>query len=45
MLEDEFRDYFELKADDPFAANPSQNCFKPVANQQIPMGGSFETTN
>ena len=41
MVEDEFRDYYELKADDPFSANPSQNCFRPVAGQNISMGGSF----
>ncbi len=41
MLEDYFRDYYELKADDPFTATPSQNCFRPVAGQNISMGGSF----
>ena len=41
MLEGEFRDYYELTADDPFTEVKSQNCFRPIAGQKIPMGGSF----
>ena len=45
MLEGEFRDYYELTADDPFTEVKSQNCFRPTAGQKIHMGGSFESIN
>ena len=41
MLEGDFKDYFELTADDPYVDVKSKNCFRPVADQKVQMGGSF----
>lgn len=41
MLEGDFKEYYELDAENPYTGVRSQNCFRPVAGQTIPMAGSY----
>ena len=41
MIEGDFKDYYELDTENPYTTVKSQNCFRPVGGQIIPMGGSY----
>lgn len=45
MIEGDFKEYYELDAENPYTGVRSQNCFRPVAGQSIPMAGSYESLN